>query len=471
MYSKIIAALTLCLPLASFVPAGAQTQPDSPASNPDEVRVLSEFFDDDTVLAIDSTKVLPDSILYAPDGRLWSEIPDYEAVGFALDTIVELPPIPDYYFMPAVFDHFEFADTVRISDPMFSGRPELRWLEELNVIDRDMAQLRRHVFYIHPQTVRYNTAQLLKAPKRYETTVNPLDHKIEIHETIAIPADHATLTAEEVKKRHWIRTFNASLQFSQAYVSPNWYQGGNNNLNMLGQLYYNVKLNQEFHPNLLFDFTAQYKLGINSAPDDSLRNYSISDDLLQLNTTFGIKAAKRWYYSFTGQFKTQLLNSYTSNPRNLRSAFLSPAELTAGVGMTYNYANKNNTFTFDASLAPISYNLKICTNDLLDETAYGIRPGGTTVSNYGSTTELKLFWKLAYNISFRSRLFSFSDYSQIQADWENTLMFEINRFLTTQIYAHMRYDSRGVRAEGTKWKKLQIKEILSIGFAYKFSSI
>ncbi len=50
-------------------------------------------------------------------------------------------------------------------------------------------------------------------------------------------------------------------------------------------------------------------------------------------------------------------------------------------------------------------------------------------------------------------------------------MFEINRFLTTQIYAHMRYDSRGVRAEGTKWKKLQIKEILSIGFAYKFSSI
>ena len=93
------------------------------------------------------------------------------------------------------------------------------------------------------------------------------------------------------------------------------------------------------------------------------------------------------------------------------------------------------------------------------------------MSNYGSTTELKLFWKLAYNISFRSRLFSFSDYSQIQADWENTLMFDINRFLTTQIYAPMRYDSRGVRAEGTKWKKLQIKEILSIGFAYKFSSI
>lgn len=471
MYSKIIAALTLCLPLASFVPAGAQTQPDSPASNPDEVRVLSEFFDDDTVLAIDSTKVLPDSILYAPDGRLWSEIPDYEAVGFALDTIVELPPIPDYYFMPAVFDHFEFADTVRISDPMFSGRPELRWLEELNVIDRDMAQLRRHVFYIHPQTVRYNTAQLLKAPKRYETTVNPLDHKIEIHETIAIPADHATLTAEEVKKRHWIRTFNASLQFSQAYVSPNWYQGGNNNLNALGQLYYNVKLNTQYHPDLLFETTAQYKLGINSAPDDSIHSYNITDDIFQVNTTFGIRAHKRWYYSFTGQFKTQLLNSYQSNTRNLRSSFLSPGELTAGIGMTYNYANAKKTFTFDASLAPVSYALRTCISNRIDPTKYNIEAGRKTSHHFGSTAEFKIFWRLSYNITFASRIFAFTDYETAQADWENTLAFEINKFLTTQIYCHARYDSSTPRCDDPSWKKLQIKEILSVGFAYKFSTI
>ena len=78
---------------------------------------------------------------------------------------------------------------------------------------------------------------------------------------------------------------------------------------------------------------------------------------------------------------------------------------------------------------------------------------------------------MAPNISLRSRLFTNTDYSRVQADWENTLLFEINRFLTTQIYAHMRYDSRGVRAEGTNWKKLQVKEILSIGFSYKFSSL
>lgn len=391
-----------------------------------------------------------------------------------LDSVSYKPmPLPESFFGPVVYTRFELIDTLGIhqSAPAVDNAA-LDWINRENSRALFVKQLKQNYVINHPRLVRYNESMLPEPPKEYRATVDP-QKNILVLEEITVNKD---LTAGpdasvELKRKHWMHTFNGALQFSQAYVSPNWYQGGNNNLNMLGQLYYNVKLNQEFHPNLLFDFTAQYKLGINSAPDDSLRNYSISDDLLQLNTTFGIKAAKRWYYSFTGQFKTQLLNSYTSNTRNLRSAFLSPAELTAGVGMTYNYANKNNTFTFDASLAPISYNLKICTNDLLDETAYGIRPGGTTVSNYGSTTELKLFWKLAYNISFRSRLFSFSDYSQIQADWENTLMFEINRFLTTQIYAHMRYDSRGVRAEGTKWKKLQIKEILSIGFAYKFSSI
>lgn len=409
--------------------------------------------------------------VFAPDGRRWDEIPDHEAVGFALDTIVELPTLPRWFFRPAVYDHFEFPDTVRFDDRMFSGKPELRWIEELNVVNRNMRQMRYNLFFSNPGIAKYNIAMLPEAPKFYQTVVDPTNHTIEIQEIVTGPVTQTTLVAEQVKRRHWIRNFNASLQFSQAYVSPNWYQGGNDNLNMLGQLYYNVKLNQVFHPTLLLDFTAQYKIGINSAPNDSLRNYSISDDLLQLNVTFGVKAAKRWYYSFTGQFKTQLLNSYTANTRDLRSAFLAPGEFTGGVGMTYNYANNKKTFTFDASLAPISYNLKICANRQIDETIYGIHPGGKTVSKYGSTAEFKLFWKMAQNISLRSRLFTFSDYSQIQADWENTLLFEINKFLTTQIFAHMRYDSRGVRAVGTDWKKLQLKEILSIGFAYKFSSI
>ena len=317
----------------------------------------------------------------------------------------------------------------------------------------------------------YLASELPDAPKKYSAVVNPSDFSVDIVETVTGPADVPTVKAKEVEKRHWIRGFNVSLQFSQAYVSPNWYQGGKNNLNMLGQIYYNVKLNQEYHPNLLFETTAQYKLGMNNAPDDEVHNYNVNEDIFQVNSTFGLKAARRWYYSVSGQFKTQLLNSYKPNTDELKSGFLSPGDLTLGVGMTYNYNNPKKTFTFDANISPISYNLRICTSDRLNHESYDIRQDRTTANKFGSNVELKVYWKMSYNIYLRSRLYAFSDYNTVQTDWENTIVFEINKFLTTQLFCHARYDSSTPRVEDSKWHKLQFKEILSIGFAYKFNSL
>ncbi|MDE6390498.1 MAG: hypothetical protein K2L26_03670, partial [Duncaniella sp.] len=88
----------------------------------------------------------------------------------------------------------------------------------------------------------------------------------------------------------------------------------------------------------------------------------------------------------------------------------------------------------------------------------------------GSSAEGKLSWKMCDNISLRSRLFVFTDYGYIQGDWENTIMFDINRFLTTQIYVHARYDSTTKRPEPeSEWHKFQLKEILSFGISYKFA--
>ncbi len=388
------------------------------------------------------------------------------------EEIFNLPiSFPDVFFMPAIYDKYSFHKPLTVSENVHSGDPQMRWVEDYDVLSRQMLTLRQYLFFNRPGAVRYNMATLPEAPKQYVTELDPSDFSIKIRETVSGPAEVPTITAAEVQKKHWIRTFSASLQFSQAYVSPNWYQGGNNNLNALGNIYYNVKLNEAYHPNLLFETTAQYKLGMNNAPDDSIHDHNISEDVFQLNTTFGIKAAKRWYYSFTGQFKTQLLNSYKSNTRELKSAFLSPGELTAGIGMTYTYENTPKTVKFDASIAPVSYHLMTCVNDKIDPGLYGIDPGKRSVSKFGSTVELKLAWRITYNIVFNSRVFAFTDYDSFYADWENTLAFEINKFLTTQIYAHLRYDTQTPYVEDTDWKKLQIKEIFSIGFAYKFSSI
>ncbi len=387
------------------------------------------------------------------------------------DNLISTRQLPNTVFLPSVFTGYEYPDTTPVFAPELSGKPYMAWIEEEMAMQRKIKNLNYALYLNNPENVSYNINLLPEAPKVFHAVVDPVKHTIKIEEIIDKADAVNTIDLAPGKKRHWIRSFSASLQFSQAYVSPNWYQGGNNNLNALGQLYYNVKLNTQYHPDLLFETTAQYKLGINSAPDDSIHSYNITDDIFQVNTTFGIRAHKRWYYSFTGQFKTQLLNSYQSNTRNLRSSLLSPGELTAGIGMTYNYANAKKTFTFDASLAPVSYALRTCISNRIDPTKYNIEAGRKTSHHFGSTAEFKIFWRLSYNITFASRIFAFTDYETAQADWENTLAFEINQFLTTQIYCHARYDSSTPRCDDPSWKKLQIKEILSVGFAYKFSTI
>jgi len=387
------------------------------------------------------------------------------------DTLVSLTPLPSYFFLPAVYSHYDFPDSVDLAVPDFSGEAAMRWLEDANSVAARMKRIRHRFFFGHPELTPYLASELPDAPKKYSAVVNPSDFSVDIVETVTGPADVPTVKAKEVEKRHWIRGFNVSLQFSQAYVSPNWYQGGNSNINGLANIYYNVKLNQAFHPNLLFESTMQYKLGINNAPEDKVHSYNISDDLLQLTSTFGVKAARRWYYSVSGMFKTQLLNSYKPNSNDVQSAFLSPGELNLGVGMTYNFTNTKKTISFDASISPLSYNLKTCTYWRVDPTAYEIAEGRKCRHKFGSSAELKFQWKISYNITYSTRMFAFTDYSDAYADWENTIVFDINRFLTTQIYAHLRYDSATQPCDDPQWHKLQIKEILSIGFAYKFNSI
>ena len=415
----------------------------------------------------------PDSLpAMAQTMRGWLDQPldSLDNIAEPYDTVVVMKPLPGIVFLPVVYTHFRDYTDYKPFEPEYSGNEAFRWIDEANALHRKVGMMRQNVAMNAPQAVPYNVATLPEAPKEYYGVADPSKHTIEVHEVEPTMPDHMTV---KVQKKHWLRKFDASLQFSQAYVSPNWYQGGNNNLNFLANILYDVKLNPAYHPNLLFETTMQYKLGLNSAPDDSLRNYSISEDLLQINTTFGFKAAHRWYYSLTAQFKTQLLNSYVKNTNNLNSAFLSPGELTAGIGMTYNYANAKKTFTFDASIAPLSYNMKICTRDNaeLSHETFGIKPDRKTVSKFGSTAECKITWQIAANIHFKSRLFVFTDYGYIQGDWENTLAMDINRYLTTQIYCHARYDSTTPRCDDPSWHKLQVKEILSFGVQYRFSSL
>lgn len=415
------------------------------------------------------TDTVPDSVEIKPV---------YESVADSLinevivtDTVVYMEPLPRFLFMPSVFTTYHFLDTTSVFSRDYSDNPSFRWLEDAKARENTIKRLQQQMFISYPESANYNISDLPEAPKNYDVVINPENHTVTISEIVS-DISGPTIEAEAVKKKHWIKAFSSSLQFSQAYVSPNWYQGGTNNVNALLDLKYNVKLNQKFHPKWLFETTFQYKLGLNSTPDDSLRSYNVSTDILQINSLLGYKAANRWYYSLTGQFKTQLVNAYKSNSMTMRSAFMSPAELTLGVGMTYNYVSPDKAMTLDVSIDPLSYNLLICTNDKINVTSYGIAAGKHTKSGYGSGYTAKLSWKITPTINHNSRLTGFTNYDRFYSDWENTLVFQMTRFFTTQLYVHMRYDTDTPRVpDETKWKKFQVKEILSIGFTYSFATL
>lgn len=387
-----------------------------------------------------------------------------------------LPSPADYRV--AVFDRYDLADSLRIdtpspSDSLFKS-DAFNWLDDAIFNGRLIRQTRQRYMIANPGEVRYNESLLPEPPRRYHAVVDPTTAMISIIEdnglTLTPPAPDS-LTAPEIKKRHWIHNFDSKLQFAQAYVSPNWYQGGSNNLTIMFGALYNVKLNQAFHPNLLCEATVSYKLNVHGTPEDSLRNYNISEDLFQFNGKFGFRAARKWFYSVTASFKTQFFHSYEINKPQLKAGFLSPSELNLGLGMTYNHTNARKTFVLDVSISPLSWNMKTCIERNMNVEDFGIRPGHKVVHEYGSNAEMKIQWNLAYNIHYVSRMFIFTDYTYLQGDWENTFSFDINRFLSTQLQVHLRYDSSTPRLEDSRWHVWQLNEVLSFGFSYKFATI
>lgn len=383
-------------------------------------------------------------------------------------------PIPSTYFKPTVFDKlhilkpFDIEDNTVLSpgiDPLVT-----EWITRSEAHARLMERVRQRYIVDYPYLIQYDEAHLPEPPKKYTATVDPSTARILIREVVPTKEMPKTELGAKFGKKHWLKTFNANLQFSQAYVSPNWYQGGNNNLNAILNLYYNVKLNTAFHPKWLFENTFQYKLGMNNAPDDELHDYNISEDIFQWNMTVGYKSTKRWYYSMSTQFKTQLLNNYKKDTETRIASVLTPGDLNFGLGMTYSKTNASKSIQFNASIAPLSYNLKTAIDPHIDHELFGIPQTVKSQSEIGSNADITLNWKIGKMVTYKTRLFLFTDYAYFLGDWENTLNIQFSRFFSTQLYANLRYDSSADKYAAPKWKRFMLKEILSIGLSYTFST-
>ncbi|MFI3239006.1 MAG: DUF3078 domain-containing protein [Bacteroidales bacterium] len=385
---------------------------------------------------------------------------------------------PNYLFIPIIFEKQKIIENnvpqyKPKHNPLHSDK-EVRlekrdkWLQD-NIEKQDFANYHiNKIIYSNPEIVKYNLKMLPEPPKEYVIINDPTNMILSIGEIQVELESDAVTGGLNIKPKKWVTGFESTLQFSQAYLSDNWYQGGEGNLNVIGNFLYSFNLNPNVYTKVLFENSIQYNIAMNSAPQDSLRGYAISADLLQINSKFGLKAIEKWYYSATLLFKTQIFQNYTANTNDLTAAFLTPGELNIGLGMTYDLSESDKKYTFSASISPLSYNLKTCIDTNKSDFAdLGYSIDKRVQNSFGSSAEGNFVWNINAVFTYTSRLYMFTDYGSIQGDWENTLSIIASKYLSTNLYVHLRYDDSATPStEG--WKYWQLKEILSFGFNYKF---
>ena len=264
-------------------------------------------------------------------------------------------------------------------------------------------------------------------------------------------------------RTHWYREGNIMVQFSQNYSSPNWYSGGSPlGFSLLasfkGRLAY-------IKDKIAWESLIDWRNGISTTPSDSLRAYNITDDLIRIHSKFGYQIYKKLYASASVDFQTTQWNTWKSNTRELKSAFLTPIYFNLNIGLDYKPLPD-----LSIAIAPANYRMVYALHAHrrgVDVTAYGIAAGKELMQEFGSSVRVNWKYKIIREIALETEFYVYTNYRGIELDLEVNCDFIINRFLTAHVMLRPRYDSTK-RKSGEPLPRVQFKDLVSIGFSHKF---
>jgi len=155
---------------------------------------------------------------------------------------------------------------------------------------------------------------------------------------------------------------------------------------------------------------------------------------------------------------------------------MAPGYLLGALGLEYKPSENFNVF-----LAPITGKFTFVMDPALsDSGAFGVKRGEQVYSEFGGYLRLFLKKDIMENISLQSKLDLFSNYfhnpQNIDVSWETLLTLKVNKFISATITTHLIYDDDIKFAKDTNndgkidenGPRLQFKEVLAVGLAYKF---
>lgn len=322
-----------------------------------------------------------------------------------------------------------------------------------------------NVYLNRPDLVRSHESRLdvVGAPIQDET---PRKSKLDIVEEVAPKAIEIEATPMNIyvrKPNFWTVKGEYYLQFLQNYVSDNWYKGGESNYSMLGSI--TMQANYNNKQKVKWDNKLELRLGYQTSKGDTLHKYKTSEDLIRYTGKLGLQATKKWYYTLQLIAQTQFTHTLKSNDKTVYSDFMSPFKLNLSVGMDYNVDWFKHRLKGSTHIAPLALNWKYVGRSSLS-TRFGLEEGQHGMTDYGSEFTVDLTWQFAENIRWKTRLYGYTTYSRAELEWENTITFQFNKYISTNIFLYPRFDDGAKRKDDQSY--WQFKEFASVGFSYSF---
>jgi hypothetical protein len=282
-----------------------------------------------------------------------------------------------------------------------------------------------------------------------------------------------------------------SLNFSQVSLN-NWAAGGENSISAIGLAnlfinYQTLKASWENSLNLGY--------GLLKSGNNPVKKF---EDKIDFLSKYGHVAKGKLFYAGLLNFKSQFQPGYEYYPNDstvLLSRFFSPAILLLSVGLDWKPTDYFS-FYFSPATGKITF---VNDQQLADQGAFGVDPltvdpvtlevtrGKKIRSEFGAYVSTKFKKDIFKNVNLETKLDLFENYTDkvasnkknIDVDWTVLLSMKINKFLVASISTELIYDDNipvplyskdinGDKIQDGTGPRTQFKEVLAVGFSYKF---
>lgn len=379
---------------------------------------------------------------------------------------------PGIYYHSALTERFRLDYTLptqRGSQPIATEGMAYR-----DAFNAEVNHLLQRTYVDHPSSFRYHDTQIaserIVAPavmpdgtkEDLEQIYNQVD---EISDVTDVLGD-VDISLRIEKPNFWTTRGKFSFQFTQNYFSENWYKGGDNNVTLLSNLLLEANYNDQRR--IQWDNKLDLRLGFITATADSCHSYLTNNDKIQLSSKLGVKATKSWFYTAMVEANTQFLPGYKSNDRRAYSKFLAPLDIYVSLGMDFK-PQLGGDRSLSVALLPLSYKARYIGVD--EETiisSYNMKHHDFQ-QDFGSKIEVNAQLPIVKGLTWKCRSYYFTSYHYVEAELENVLTFQFNKYIASEIYTLWRFDdNRSMDFYDHTLGFFQFKEYFTLGLSYNF---